>query len=119
MNIAFKKGPQFLAVPKTGEPALPSLPRQAGNALKAVVRTVKSVATGNRIKVSPETATKRREICQSNKCGLYRASDQRCAKCGCPSSPRGFIPDKADLFSEFCPLKLWGPGEIPNEPSNA
>jgi hypothetical protein len=117
MNIAFKKGSRFLAVPITGEPALPSLPRMIVNAGIAAARSVRSVVTGNPVKVSPETAAKRRTICQSNVCGLYRASDRRCAKCGCPTSDKGLIDNKTEYFAEFCPLKLWGPGEIPNEPT--
>jgi hypothetical protein len=94
------------------EAKLPSLPRRMVNAVMAVGRSVRSVATGKRLKVSAETAEKRRAICQENKCGFYRASDQRCGKCGCPSSPRGFIPDKAQLLAEFCPMKLWAAGEM-------
>lgn len=112
MNVTFKKGNRFVATPiekANREPSLPSLPRMAMNVAAAGVRTARSVATGNPINVSPETAAKRQAICEG--CEHLRRSDKRCAKCGCPTSTRGLIANKTELFAEFCPSGKWGPGD--------
>lgn len=121
MSAVFQVGKSFLPVtpikrtPQT-ERALPSLPRQAVNFGRALVRSQISQMRGNPRNVSSETKRLRREKCISNSCGFYRASDGRCAhiKCGCPVSRRGLIESKTEIFAEMCPADppQWGPGEI-------
>jgi hypothetical protein len=112
MSLTFKKGRKFVSRAGEVEPPLPSVFRMARNFGSAVVRSVKSVARGNPLKVSDETKAKRQEICRSNKCNRYRKSDDRCALCGCPASARGLIEAKTGLFAEFCILNFWGSGEM-------
>ena len=50
-----------------------------------------------------EIADIRREICISNKCGLYKSGTIiHCGDCGCP------IEKKIRSLISDCPLKLWG-----------
>jgi hypothetical protein len=115
MSLAFSKGQKFLPKPSARtEPPLPSAIAQALNFGKSIYRAASSVAHGNPLKLSEATVERRREIC--NACEFYRASDGRCSKCGCPTSNRGIILSKTELFSEFCPVGKWGPGEIGKSP---
>ena len=114
MSLTFAKRGKFVFAPTMPaiEPQLPPLMQQARNFGDAFVRSVKSVAKGNPLKVSDATKAKRQEICRSNACGKYRASDDRCSMCGCPLSKRGFITAKTELFAEFCKLNFWRAGEM-------
>lgn len=115
MSATFPIGKRFVflprQLPKKKERGLPSLGRRAVNFGKAIVRNKISQLSGNPRAVSEATKLARREKCKANSCGNYRLSDDRCAKCGCPTSKRGIIESKTELFAEFCPVGLWGPGE--------
>lgn len=79
---------------------LPPLGTQAKNFAKAVFR---NIGTGFQ-HAEQEEQDDRRSICESNVCGNYRPSDDRCADCGC------FLAEKIPLIAETCPLMLW-PGD--------
>lgn len=86
------------------EPDLPPLTQQAKNLAGSIGRNAKHVLTGGKLHVEKEEASLRESICQSNVCGNYRSSDNRCAECGC------FLVEKIPLTAEYCPLLLW-PGD--------
>jgi len=83
----------------TRETPLPPLQRQAENALRAAGRVLRAAATGQKIWLTPAKAAEHRQICESNQCGYFRASDARCShpECGC------FTRLKAKLATEKCP----------------
>jgi hypothetical protein len=86
------------------EKPLPGIGAQAANFGKALVRSAVHVAKGGDLRLEEEEQEDRRSICESNICGNYRASDDRCADCGC------FLADKIPLAAEYCPLMMW-PGD--------
>lgn len=93
-------------ISKPGEPALPPFRTVAGNAFKAAGRVVAATMQGKTIWLTPAKSAANRAICESNQCGFYRASDQRCAhpNCGC------FAKLKTRLATEDCPAGLFKGG---------
>lgn len=83
-----------------GEPALPSLAKQAVNFGRAVVAETIAVTKGTPV-LPTEEAQRRLSICQQNTCGEYRESDGRCAACGC------VIRSKTRWRSQGCPKGYW------------
>ena len=82
------------------EPPLPSLPTRIANLTGQALQEALNVAQGVD-PVTPEEAAKRIEICRSNVCGKWRASDETCSMCGCP------MLKKAPWRSAVCPVGLW------------
>lgn len=80
-------------------PEYPPLAKQAANAVAAAGRVVAAVARGAPVRVAPEEAARRLEICRS--CDRYDAAQGRCRACGCLCAP------KASLTTEVCPLSKW------------
>ena len=82
------------------EPPLPSLPTRIANLTGQVFQEALDVAQGVD-PVTPEEAAKRIEICRSNACGKWRASDETCSMCGC------YMKSKTPWRSAVCPVGLW------------
>ena len=82
------------------EPPLPSLPTRIANLTGQVLQEALDVAQGVD-PVTPEEAEKRIEICRSNVCGKWRASDETCSACGC------YMKSKTPWRSAVCPVGLW------------
>jgi len=82
------------------EPPLPSLPTRIANLAGQVIQEALDVAQGVD-PVTPEEAEKRIEICRSNVCGKWRASDETCSACGC------YMKSKTPWRSAVCPVGLW------------
>jgi glycosyltransferase involved in cell wall biosynthesis len=78
------------------EPELPPLASRAANYARAQVRHT----LDGRAKADDATVAARLAICGG--CDRLRASDRRCAECGCP------VEAKAAWRSEACPLGKWG-----------
>lgn len=55
---------------------------------------------GNSLVVSDETYAERVSICKG--CDKYNDLESRCRECGC------FVPAKAKIILDSCPLKKWG-----------
>ena len=83
------------------EAPLPSIWGQARSLGRAVVATVAAVVTGRRAVVDAGEAERRHAICRTNACRKYRASDDRCASCGC------YARAKLWLDAVRCPVGLW------------
>jgi hypothetical protein len=83
---------------KPEEPELPSTGEILKNAAKSVLGNVAQAVKGE-VRVSTEEAARRLEIC--SRCEFFRASDQRCSKCGC------FMALKTYLKAEKCPTDKW------------
>jgi len=86
---------------RCGEAPLPGLGAMARNLTRAVGRAVRAVATGGRAVTTPAESARRHAVCRQNRCGLYRASDDRCAACGC------WQKAKAWAQKETCPAGFW------------
>lgn len=101
---------------KRQEPSLPSMGRRLVNVTKAIGRSVARVAAGRPVLVSDEVQAERQAICESNKCGAYRASDKTCSVCGCGC--RGKVLNKTRYAAERCPKQppLWSESKL-DEPS--
>lgn len=78
------------------EPKLPSIATMAGNITKAVAQDIKQ---GMPRRSEEEAQKILKEICEP--CEFYRASDQRCSKCGC------FLATKTAWKSQSCPVGKW------------
>lgn len=83
------------------EPPLPPLHVRAANLARQSAQEAMAIARG--VPVPDATEIERRvSICQSNQCGMWRASDETCAACGCP------MRRKTPWRSAVCPIGLWG-----------
>jgi hypothetical protein len=73
--------------------------RLAVNAGQAAGRVIKATVKGETVWLTPAKSSEHKAICESNQCGFYRVSDQRCAhpRCGC------FTRLKTLLATESCP----------------
>ena len=81
---------------KQPEPPLPSMPQMAANLARA---TVSQIAGGMQTRTEEEAQAVVKEFCEP--CENYRASDGRCAKCGC------FLATKTAWKSQHCPVGKW------------
>lgn len=81
---------------KTNYPNVGQMARNLGN---SVVRNVRSVASGNELKISELEAQKRLNTCKS--CEFFDEVQQRCRKCGC------YMAVKTYLKAEKCPIGKW------------
>tara|TARA_R100000742_G_C4270986_1_gene89787 strand:- start:23 stop:379 length:357 start_codon:yes stop_codon:yes gene_type:complete len=84
---------------KKEELELPSKSEMAKNVAKSLVKTIKSVASGDGVSTDDENRSKRLKACLS--CSWYIKERQRCAKCGC------VVPLKVYLANETCPIGKW------------
>lgn len=82
------------------EAALPSSIEMAANLSKSLGEEALAVVKG-RPAISEEEAQRRFAICQTNQCGQFRASDERCAACGC------YLSKKTAWRSQACPKGYW------------
>lgn len=85
-----------------GEPPLPSLAEQARHAARAAGRASVAALTRRPLRVPEPVRAARLAACRA--CDRYRPSDDRCGGaggCGC------FVPIKAHLATEKCPLARW------------
>jgi len=90
------------------EPPLPPLTRQAASLARAVTRVVGAAVSGEPVRADERTVRRRLGICRGGedvpRCDHYRPSDDRCGRmngCGC------FLPMKAALATEHCPIGKW------------
>ena len=79
--------------------AFPSIPRMAANLGNDVIKTVKSVASGDGFKVDDTEANKRKTVCEG--CEFFNKAQERCTKCGC------FMAVKVYLKASSCPIGKW------------
>lgn len=79
------------------EEPLPPVTVQAQNFLKAAFEEGKALISSK--PPTPEEISRRLEICRA--CEHYRASDERCAKCGC------FLRIKTAWRAQKCPIGKW------------
>lgn len=84
-----------------GEAPLPGIGVQARNLATAAVDVVRGLVAGSGLKADDAEKARRRAICVSNACGQYRASDDRCAACGC------WKRAKTWLTASRCPVGRW------------
>lgn len=85
----------------------PNIAKKAKNFTKAAK---KHIQTGMKY-CTPEQKKERFNICQSNKCGLFRKKGDGgiCAHddCGCPIRSKSKFIDKLSWVSSKCPLNFW------------
>ena len=89
------KPSQNATIPSS-EPPLPPLPQMAANLARA---TVAQLAGRMQTRTDEEARAIVKEHCAP--CENYRASDGRCAKCGC------FLATKTAWKSQHCPVGKW------------
>jgi hypothetical protein len=81
------------------EPELPGALRMAANAAASAAGALAGAATGAGVLNPQWKVSLRMSVCRS--CDRFRASDERCAECGC------FLALKTHLSNEHCPLGKW------------
>jgi hypothetical protein len=91
--------PKIRQLQGISSPQYPSNLQMAKNLGNSVVRNIRSVASGNNLRLSDEEANKRFEIC--NNCEFFNKLDNRCLKCGC------YMAIKTYLKAERCPIGKW------------
>jgi uncharacterized paraquat-inducible protein A len=79
--------------------SFPSLPQMAKNLGNDVIKTVKSVASGNPLTSNSLEANNRKEICKS--CQFFNSAQDRCTKCGCNMAVKVY------LKASNCPIGKW------------
>jgi hypothetical protein len=77
----------------------PSTLEMAKNLGQSISRNIRSVAAGNKFKITDVEAKKRLDICQT--CEFFDSLHTRCKKCGC------FMALKTHLKAERCPIGKW------------
>jgi hypothetical protein len=82
---------------------LPSIPQQAANAGKAILRTGMRLIQGGDVFVPDSVAAERQAKCQP--CEHFLFTTGRCSKCGCFVA--GKVALKAKLAAERCPVGKW------------
>lgn len=87
------------AVPAPATPSLPSMTEMARNISASLGRTVAAAVTGRQVKEGTEEQARRYAICRE--CPFFRASDERCSRCGC------YLAVKTWLKAERCPVGKW------------
>jgi hypothetical protein len=78
---------------------MPPGPVQIQNAANALVRNVKSVLQGNRLKAPDDIIKSREETC--GKCEFWAKDRRKCSICGC------YTRVKITLAAESCPKGYW------------
>ena len=93
-------------IKRKSEAPLPTRMQMARNLGAAMARAGVAVLKREPVWLTPAAAQEHRAICQSNQCGFYRPSDQRCGhpNCGC------YTRLKALLATEECPVGLFKRG---------
>lgn len=86
----------FSSSNKTNFPSLPQMAKNLGN---DIVKSVKSVASGNNLNSDDIEAARRKDIC--NKCEFFNRQEERCTKCGC------YMAVKVYLKASSCPVGKW------------
>lgn len=89
------------AIRPPAEAPLPSAGRMAVGLVKAAARTVAAAVRGERVIADESESARRHAVCRANRCGLYRASDDRCASCGC------WMRAKPWIQALTCPRGWW------------
>jgi hypothetical protein len=79
---------------------LPSLAQRAVNYAVSSIQEGQAIFQG-KARITEEEAQRRQAICRSNVCKRYRASDDTCSSCGCPT--RKATARRA----KECPRGLW------------
>ena len=82
-------------------PPLPNVGRMVANLAREAANVGASAARGLPILAENSVQRDRHEVCRANRCGLYRATDDRCAACGC------FLRSKVWLAAARCPRGFW------------
>jgi hypothetical protein len=77
----------------------PAVPQMAKNLGNDIIKTVKSVASGNGLKSDDAQANSRKAIC--NSCEFFNKAQDRCTKCGC------YMAVKVYLKASNCPVNKW------------
>ena len=82
---------------------MPSLPKQAISASKAISRALAALAVGDPVLSTAEVIARRRGLCEL--CEFSEPRDgrkkRRCSKCGC------YLAAKTRLATEQCPVGVW------------
>jgi hypothetical protein len=86
-------------IQKPATVSLPSTSQMALNLTQSIGRNIKSIASGNGLRLTTEEANNRMNIC--NSCPFYISEQQRCGKCGC------YMAIKTYLKAERCPIGKW------------
>lgn len=76
---------------------MPSLPRQLVEVTKSMAASLTHLARTGHLAAAPEVIERRIKTCE----GCNHFTGQRCRSCGC------FVPAKAALAAESCPLGKW------------
>lgn len=84
------------------EPSLPSRGTMLGNLAAATVRIGTAAVTGNQVRRKDDDIEKIKPICRA--CEFFRASDERCSKCGCNMMG---VAGKWQWETEHCPIGKW------------
>lgn len=84
---------------KLNESSYPSTLDMAKNLVSSISQNVKSVVSGNDLKLSEAEANARLRICKG--CEFFDQSYSRCKKCGC------LMAIKTYLKAEKCPIGKW------------
>jgi len=82
------------------EVPLPPLLQRAVTFAKAAKLEAEAILHGD-APVTKEQADERLAICKTNRCGMFRSSDQTCGACGCPLKRATWTRSKE------CPRGLW------------
>jgi hypothetical protein len=79
--------------------SMPSIGQMARNLGKSVANNAISVVKGNDLRLTPDEANRRLNICKG--CQFFDSLSQRCSRCGC------FLSVKTYLKAESCPVGKW------------
>lgn len=84
-------------------PPLPSIPQQIKSFTTDAANSIAVLLRTGKLRRTPEEQERLHAICKSNRCGMYRVSDDRCAhpKCGC------HMALKAGAIALHCAAGLW------------
>ena len=93
---------KFLITGITGfaGPHLANLLHKEGHKIYGLIRRTNGMESDIRDVVSDEVYNERVSIC--NACDKFDKNEVRCTECGC------FIPAKAKVILDSCPLDKWG-----------
>jgi len=79
--------------------SMPSIGQMARSLGKSVANNAISVVKGNDLRLTPDEANRRLNICKG--CQFFDSLSQRCSRCGC------FLSVKTYLKAESCPVGKW------------
>jgi uncharacterized paraquat-inducible protein A len=77
----------------------PSAPQMAKNLAQSISNNIASVAAGNPLTVTSESAQQRLAICKQ--CEFFDEAQDRCKRCGCKMAIKTY------LKAEKCPVGKW------------